>query len=53
MMAPSPVSSFKSFWNKADDSKPQYSDKLNTSSYPAAIDLNRLAAPSDLAFLPA
>ena len=43
----------KSFCRRPDESKVQYFDKIDSSSCPASIQLERLATPSDTAYLPA
>ena len=43
----------KSFWKRPDESNVQYSDKIDSSSGPTSIHLERLATPSDAACLPA
>ena len=43
----------ESFCRRSDESKLQYSDKIDPSSCPASIQLERLATPSDTACLPA
>ena len=43
----------ESFCRRPDESKLQYSDKIEPSSCPASIHLERLATPSDTACLPA
>ena len=52
MMASLVTSMLKSFWTKSIDSELAKSDKLDSRSSPASIDLRRLGTPSDLAFLP-
>ena len=43
----------KSFFRRPDESRVQYSDKIDSSGCPASIHLERLATSSDTAYLPA